>query len=240
MKIIIYLIVTILNCNIAMADESTLPAPATNINTSEIASSKSYFKLIVGRNNLPPIKSFNNSKQNMSNNIYGGVGVGFDVDDSLRMDLLFEYSTTNFYLNSKFQELNVIYPNLRNTLINNISFNIYKDLYNFTDNMTFFVGGGIGCSEIIEKIKYVTFSLDSKDSTKIKRYEGRLANKSRFKLSYNLAAGLNYSISSSAKLELMYNYKNYEKTKNKIRGIGEDLNVKYGCHIVTIGVRKNF
>ena len=118
---------------------------------------KFYLKAQVGRSNMLPIASFNNAKQHMRINVYGSFGAGYNIDDSLRAELQFEHDETKFAQNDKFTNLNVTYLNLNNVTINNISINMYKDVYTFDHGIKVFVGGGIGRSQINEKINYSIF-----------------------------------------------------------------------------------
>ncbi len=212
-----------------------------------------YLKLNVGANKLntakEKIEDINKtitSKAEISP-IFS-LGLGGYINEFVRTDLTFDYSKVNFddgkatgfithpqydyeydeyYQDTKSYSISLD----RKTSIYSIMLNSYVDLP-VTNNIKFFVGGGVGLAKIKEKVSctlnVIGYNPIIESST----------TKNNNNFAYSLTAGTSVKASTNTTLEFTYSWKDFGKTHHKKDKDGNkaDKN-RYRGHILTAGIR---
>lgn len=212
-----------------------------NHNATAEEASKVYLKAQVGELILDPVKNFSGNSEGENIAPYLSLGVGYNLNDSLRLEFQIEHNQVNLYSKENtIIELNKLYFTLQNLTINNVSLNLYKDIYDLDDGVNIFCGAGIGVSQINEKVSRDFFTLDRTSPGNIKNYKGYIAKKSLYNLSYSFDIGLSYKANNHIHIETSYRYKDYGKggeqkvLQNKVH------KQKYIAHILTTGLKYTF
>ena len=210
-----------------------------NANAEE--TSKIYLKAQVGELILDPVKNFSGNSEGENIAPYLSLGVGYNVNDSLRLEFQIEHNQVSLYSKENtIIEINKLYFTLQNLTINNISLNLYKDIYEIDDGVNLFCGAGIGGSQINEKVSRDFFTLDRKNPGNIKNYRGYIAKKNLYNLSYNFDIGLSYKANKHIYIETSYRYKDYGKGSEQKVLQNKIYKQNYKAHILTTGLKYSF
>jgi opacity protein-like surface antigen len=215
------------------------------VNTSAIASDKGfYIKALMGGNKVSGIKTIEEDinfkiihRSKLSQT--AGIGLGYYITSFARVDLTFE--NAQFSFNPKrggfdFMDDNGI-QNTGNQLIRRnanartLMLNTYFDLIEKVP-FKLFIGGGLGVSNIKEKIvsdfkrddivvNNVAISLPTISLLKIKKAKNTIA--------YALTVGSDIDLMKNFHLELAYSWKHYGKIKN--------CSNKYQGHNISAAIR---
>jgi len=214
------------------------------INTSAIAADKAfYLKAIMGGAKISSIKTIDNDInfkviQNSRVSKTAGIGIGYYIDSTTRVDITFENPRFNFIPkrgNFSFtNNLDLITGNQlikRNANIQTLMLNAYFDLIR-RGSFKIFAGGGIGTSRIKEKVtsefklddsivKGQTISIPAVITTENKKAKNSFA--------YTLTIGSDIDIMKNFHLELAYSWKHHGKVKN--------CNNRYEGHNMSASIR---
>lgn len=169
------------------------------------------------------------------------VAVGFYLNNFVRHDLSFGYQKTNFKKSSikhSFynEEEDINYMGLlevnRKSSIYSLMFNSYIDLP-ITNNINFFLGGGIGIGQIKEKLKgKIIVKLNNE--VNITNNEKAEKSKNRRNFAYSLTTGISLKVSDNTNFELTYSWQDFGKTKYKDKDVTKN---RYNGHSIMTGVR---
>lgn len=155
------------------------------------------------------------------------LGIGINLPCEMRAEIVGDY-----YFVFKTKENATHYSNNRLTVnsktkIDSVLVNVYKNIITYK-NITHYVGGGIGVSQIKE-----TAYVDINNGL-ILPPEKRKFNK----LAYKLTTGIEFPVAGHIKGDISYNY--FNLGSNKIKNLGSISNIgnrNYTIHNVTIGLR---
>ena len=203
--------------------------------------SRVYLKAQVGELILKSVKNFSGNSEGENIAPYLSLGVGYNLNNSLRFEFQVEHNQVSLYSKENtIVELNKIYSTLKKLTINNVSLNLYKDIYDFNDGVNLFCGAGIGGSQINEKVIRDFFTLDRTNPKNIKNYKGYIAKKNLYNISYNFDIGLSYKANNHIHIETSYRYKDYGKGSEQQVLKNQIHKQKYIAHIVTTGLKYTF
>ena len=204
-----------------------------------LADNKYYIKSGIGINQINTTKFSNHDfegKIRLTNSFpLIELGVGSEITDSIRSELLFDYyflfNTTETSFNPNKDQFKIAVK----TKAESLMFNIYKDLLTI-GKFTPFLGGGIGIATLKES--GTGYAVSAEDNMHFP-LEG--ASKKTFcKLAYKLTAGVDIKISKDIIGEVSYNYFNLGNNKSRIIGGLKNIgNRSYAVHNVTAGLRFN-
>lgn len=196
-----------------------------------------YVKAMIGMNKLNQVKNFDSIKQKTNFSPVFTLGVGGEVIDDIRWEVLFDYNKVNFVANHKFSEFNSIYFNIKNVVINSLSLNIYKDLLNINDQVKLFAGIGVGQSQIHETIEWRAFFPHRKDKNLIIESNGNNYRKISQNFSYSATLGVDFKVSNDISLEATYRFMDHGYTKGKKVAKSVIDKKHYFGHAVHAGIR---
>lgn len=188
-----------------------------------------YIKSIIGLNKMQRI---DNKKTNMQESVVSpaiGVGIGYNLTDSTRAELVIYYTKLNFKASKGNNIPCVIYTNVGHVHMNSVMIGIYRDLYQ-TNNIRFFVGGELGYARIHEKVSHRV--IINRTTTVL------MGRKLTHNMAYSLTAGTSIQMTDNVMMELSYSWKDYGKTaERKINTKYSFLAKDYKGHVTTIGIR---
>ncbi|MDX1917461.1 MAG: outer membrane beta-barrel protein [Rickettsiaceae bacterium] len=179
----------------------------------------------------------------IKNNIVGALGVGYYLTDNIRSELVLSnhFGTTQ----KGTQSLEVGgFQKITSTIavtptITSITLKGLVDAYDFGAGK-FFVGAGLGMSQVSAKAKYKTEEEIKVLGIKFNSTEeGSFKWKKQNNFSYLLTTGASFNVSDTVKFDVAYTYANYGKL-NKIKDEeGESFKCNYNLasHNVTAGIR---
>jgi len=144
-----------------------------------------------------------------NNDVFFGIGAGYHVMDNARVDLTFDH-----FVNPTHKKGDVKVKGDINTLM----FNGFVDLFD-ADMAKFFVGAGVGASQV--KAKVTTTGVSSKA-------------KQKYNLAFAGYVGASYEFTPGVTGELTYSYRDMGKTK-KFENSTDTIH--YKGHHVGAGVR---
>lgn len=215
-----------------------------------------YLKATVGANKMNQAReknsiegiSINSNKSETDISPAFNIGAGGYINDFIRHDLTFGYSkinfkesTVNFNVFDRIEDLSYIgqVTAKRKSSIYSLIFNSYIDLP-ITDNLKFFLGGGIGLAQIKEKLSQ-TFSINAfEENTFIGSHieNNSSKTKDKFNLAYSLTLGTSIKISPKANIELAYSWRDFGSTNyNKDSDGNRPDKNRYNGHSVMTGIR---
>ncbi len=211
-----------------------------------------YLKMNVGANKINDIKEKSQdinlsvkSKSEISPMF--AIGVGGYINNVMRVDLTFDYLKVDFKNTKNTIKIEVEDKRVkahisldRKAYIYSGMLNTYLDLP-ITDNMKFFVGGGMGLAQIREKVggnvHLTAFNIED-NSTDYHTINDHESSKKKNNFAYSLTAGISAKIAANTNIELAYSWKDFGKTKYKKDEDGDRTGSKhYKGHILTAGIR---
>lgn len=175
-----------------------------------------------------------------------GAGAGYYINDTTRVDLIFEH--LQFYFPKESSSFNYIENNTlnvgtksvkRKVFGNSLIVNGYVDIIN-KDSYTIFVGMGAGVIQIKEKI-YYSLAGNSIRGNHIYTYPlitENLASITTINFAHSLMLGTSITVAPKISLELMYSWKDFGKTK--IKALDDEfapIRNKYKGHHLSMGMR---
>lgn len=199
----------------------------------------SYIKMGGGVNQIADIKLNSNEVQGKIklSHVLPSIelGAGTYLTDSLRADIALNY---HFFFLSKERSHNNYGDNFEirhKAKVRALILSVYEDIGSF-NNLTPFVGGGIGISSIYDKAMgygtnhylCTTEVLEPVTSKKVYRF------------AYKLTAGASIELTEYSRLDISYHYTNLGSNKPRVlNGVKNTHTRKYLIHNVTIGIRCN-
>jgi opacity protein-like surface antigen len=210
-----------------------------NVIAEEI--SEVYLKAQSGQLILSPVKGFDGNSEGENIAPYISLGVGYNLNDSLRLEFQIEHNkVTLFSKENSVLELSKLYLTLQDLTINNVSLNLYQDIYKIDDGVTIFCGVGVGKSQINETVSRSIYALDFKNSNNVKDYKGNIARKNIYNISYSFDVGFSYKANNHIHIETSYRYKDYGNSREQKVLKNKIPKQKYIAHIVTTGIKYSF
>ncbi|MEN9917695.1 MAG: hypothetical protein RL662_131 [Bacteroidota bacterium] len=212
---------------------------------TETKESKLYLKMITTVSKVSDIKAvdeelnFNlNHESSLSPAI--GVGVGYYINNNIRVDLMFEHLKFNF--NNQSAGFNCSDDDTvttgtksvkRTTSGKSLMLNGFIDLVD-RNSFKFFVGTGVGAVRIKEKINH---ALSGSSTTTDQTYTFPLitehdTSKVITKFAHSLMLGTSIQVKPQLNIELMYSWKNFGKVKHD-----NLMNNQYKGHHFSIATR---
>lgn len=165
------------------------------------------------------------------------IAAGFYLNNHVRHDLSFGYQKVNFenntvYNNTVYDEHGNIIGNAdlklsRKSSIYSLMLNSYVDLP-VSNKFNFFFGGGIGLSQIKEKVTQKIIA------NNVNVLEGRGKSKNKRNFAYSLTTGISLKVSDKTNFELTYSWQNFGETKYKDKEITKN---RYNGHSIMTGIR---
>lgn len=210
-----------------------------------------YLKTIVTASKLDDVKVI---EQDMNFNLDHasklspliGMGIGYYINDYTRVDFIFEH--LNFNFKEETSSFNYTENNTSTTGAksirrkahgNSLMFNSYIDLLN-RGAFKIFVGAGVGAVQIKEKVCNL---ISGNATTNDQIYTFPLItetfiSKTSTNFAHSLMIGTDIKVNPEISLELMYSWKDFGKTKYKIKD-KEKIPEKnrYKGHNFSIGIR---
>lgn len=177
-----------------------------------------------------------------------GVGGGYYISDTVRVDLIFEHLL--FYFPSESSSFDYTENNIlnvgtrtvkRKVFANALMFNSYVDIIN-RDYYDIFIGIGVGAIQIKEKVYYLLSgnSINGNQNYTYPLMTETLTSKSVINFAHSLMIGTSIKLVPKINLELMYSWKDFGKTKYKIIDKEEiPMRNRYKGHHLSVGMRFN-
>lgn len=224
MKIKLALLATLISLsNTALADREGFYVKAQIEsgflqNAKEIISGSDakFFEKKVYKSKFRPSPSFSISIGNYSGNLFR-----FDLEGSYFAPK--SYDTNSITKDKGVVRLGTFY---RKADIYSLLLNSYID-FDITENIQIFVGGGLGISQIKEKIKFKVAKLVSTKSTTPK-----------INSTYSLTLGTAIKLTDSTNLDITYSWKDYGNTHPKIDEDGDQpTSNRYRAQHLGLGIR---
>lgn len=177
-----------------------------------------------------------------------GLGVGCNLSQGTRAEIgvhihspYFDMSTTNLdYINNDngFRSIGNIFIKRKATVTSLMS-HYYIPVFQ-RDNYDIFIGGGIGIARIKEKVNFITTSNVVQDIRMFTMPITTVSSSTKVanNFAYTFAIGSTIKLQENISLELVYNWRDFGKTK-PISVNGEDTLIKnrYIGHDFTVGLR---
>jgi opacity protein-like surface antigen len=205
-----------------------------------LAENNHYIKTMVGFNKIYKLANYNNKYQTseFSSDIGIGCGIGYIFNDTFRSEILVTYTNINFSNSQTFQNLYELNIHTKNVVINSTMLNVYKNLFQLSKNINYFIGVGIGVSQINELIVWETLFPNIVGNTnKINFSKGVVNRKITYNFSHALITGINFKVSDKIDTEFVYQFKNNGTTPAR-KMVRANVDQKtYFIHNLYVGFR---
>jgi opacity protein-like surface antigen len=193
-----------------------------------------YLKNTVGLNYIPTSQVQNNmlggSLKLKESFPVVGFGIGYEFDNLLRIETVFDYYFLFTQLERTQQE-DEIYNISLNTKISDVMINVIQGIQ-ISDRAKCFIGGGVGVASIQDEGTGYVQILDTIEILQ------PTYGKHVYRLAYKFTSGLDYKIRDGVTGEIAYNF--YDLGKNKPKQIEDMDNMqkrRFLIHNITLGLR---
>ena len=205
------------------------------INGVANADNNAYLKASIGMNHIPKQKIKDNRlegslKLRQSFPVIG-IGIGYEFDDLLRIETVFDYYFLFTQLEKSRIDTHTFNINL-NTKISDLMVNVIKEV-KLSNKSNIFIGGGVGVSSIQDEATGYSHAQNSE-------YEilQPVHGKHVYRFAYKITTGIDYQLREGVKGEIAYNFYNLGKNKSiKIDNIDNIKNRRFLIHNLTLGLR---